>query len=94
MIKISSILKISTDFILKGESSEEVNNSLTEKVAQLSEEHLKLVENVVDVYIDDVFSETIENTRSFGSTCGIIFRGTNTTASTDIGIKDLKIYRA
>lgn len=57
LIKISSILKISTDFILKGESSEEVNNSLTEKVAQLSEEHLKLVENVVDVCLGNKISE-------------------------------------
>lgn len=49
LIKISSILNISTDFILKGEETEESNNSLNEKISQLSDEHLVLIENVIDV---------------------------------------------
>lgn len=49
LIKISSILKISTDFILKGEDSDFGSSNLTEKVTQLSDEHLKLVESIVDV---------------------------------------------
>ena len=54
---------------------------------------VKPTANETDVYVDGVFSETVANTRSFSSACGIIFRGTQSTASTDIGIKNLKIYK-
>ena len=57
LIKISSILKISTDFILKGEDSSEENNSLAEKVTQLSEEHLKVVESIVDICLGKQIGE-------------------------------------
>ncbi|MBQ2828365.1 MAG: helix-turn-helix transcriptional regulator [Clostridia bacterium] len=49
LVKISSVLKISTDYILTGEEVDLQNNPVTVKLSQLSEEHLAMVDNIVDL---------------------------------------------
>lgn len=54
LVKISSILKISTDYILTGVKHDSQSDAVTKKISQLSDEHLKLINNVVDLCLDSV----------------------------------------
>ena len=52
LIKISSILEISTDYILMGVVSDSSGNSVNEKMMQLSDEQLKLVNSVIELCLE------------------------------------------
>lgn len=52
LIKISSILEISTDYILMGEASDFSGNSVNEKIMQLSDEQLRLVNSIIELCLE------------------------------------------
>ncbi len=49
LVKISSILNVSTDYILTGKKSDMKSDLVAEKISQLSERHLDLINEVVDI---------------------------------------------
>ncbi len=48
LIKISSVLGISCDYILKGISNNDVSNEIFEKIINLSENDLKFINQMID----------------------------------------------
>ena len=51
LIKLSSILRVSTDYILTGKRPEMVN--LPEKMSKLSEREYKIVDDLIDALIEE-----------------------------------------
>lgn len=54
LIKISSVLNISTDYILTGENHDSQSDAVAEKMSRLSDEHLNLISNVIDLCLNSV----------------------------------------
>lgn len=52
LIKISSILNISVDYILTGVNSQLRSDVIAEKMSQLSDSHLELINNVIDLCLE------------------------------------------
>jgi len=48
LVKLSGILGVSTDYLLKGTPTEEDNSNLTTKIANLSEKDRQMIEMLVD----------------------------------------------
>lgn len=51
IIKVCSALEISTDYLLMGKVASEDKNILLEKVSQLSPQHYRYLEEIIDNYI-------------------------------------------
>lgn len=53
LINLSRILDVSTDYILTGKETTEDIQVLTSRIAQLPEKERKMLEMLVDFYMDD-----------------------------------------
>ena len=53
LLKVCSILNVSTDYILKGEYSETDKNTLFEKIKNLSDRDYQIVNHLVDCFFDE-----------------------------------------
>lgn len=51
IIRVCSALEISTDFLLMGKVAMEDRNLLLEKVSQLSPQHYRYLEEIIENYI-------------------------------------------
>lgn len=51
LLKVCSILNVSTDYILKGEYSETDKNTLFEKIKNLSDRDYQIVNHLVDCFL-------------------------------------------